>query len=398
VFFGSVVLAVAIFGSCPTVYSESDGATVEEAELFSSSIAPLFEGRDVDRLRARADAGGIVRLEIRNEAMETHYLNHLELLEVRHGKDEVVVPDADGLPLIVANMVQPQRARSRDGADAREVLAHTDGRFFQTERTRLGAATTSDMNDWIDLTVPVQPGAKEAAVVFRMRNSLLNTILLYEVMLGGAGAAALDWLGGDLGKISTAVELGRWHQKRAGLHVSVWQDGEYRPAVRIPDSGPISWHDVAAVVPVPAGETELRVRLEYTADHWRIDRVGVSFDSRRGDLRSIPLSGVVGPAQTAEPEALANMAEADERYLQTNPGQLFTARFDAGPQPAGERTFLLSSQGYYTEWIRGSWLRKATSSEAFNPTDSAVLDAMRRWSGQRDTFERQFLEARVPVR
>jgi hypothetical protein len=34
------------------------------------------------------------------------------------------------------------------------------------------------MDDWIDLSVPVQRGATEAAVVFRLRNSLLNTILL----------------------------------------------------------------------------------------------------------------------------------------------------------------------------------------------------------------------------
>jgi len=57
-FVGGVILAVAIFGSCPTVYS-SDGR-VEEAELFSTSVAPLFEGRDIDRLQAAPDADGVV--------------------------------------------------------------------------------------------------------------------------------------------------------------------------------------------------------------------------------------------------------------------------------------------------------------------------------------------------
>jgi hypothetical protein len=50
-----------------------------------------------------------------------------------------------------------------------------------------------------------------------MRNSLLNTVLLYDVMLGPAGAAALDWLGEGLGRISTTGELGRWHHRRAEL-------------------------------------------------------------------------------------------------------------------------------------------------------------------------------------
>ncbi len=68
------VLAVAIFGSCPTVYTDSAGTPALEAEGFSYSIAPLFEARDVDALRGGADSTGVLRLEIRNEAMETHYI------------------------------------------------------------------------------------------------------------------------------------------------------------------------------------------------------------------------------------------------------------------------------------------------------------------------------------
>ena len=52
----AVAIACAVdpkcFGSCPTVYSDSAGVPVLEAEGFSYSIAPLFERRDVDRLRA----------------------------------------------------------------------------------------------------------------------------------------------------------------------------------------------------------------------------------------------------------------------------------------------------------------------------------------------------------
>ncbi len=87
---GSVALFKAIFGSCPTVYS--DNGTVQEAELFSNSIAPLFEARDVDRLHAQPGPNGILHLELRNEAMETHYINHLQIFEVPHAADEVVVP------------------------------------------------------------------------------------------------------------------------------------------------------------------------------------------------------------------------------------------------------------------------------------------------------------------
>jgi len=392
--FATAMLAVAIFGSCPTVYS-ADGA--EEAELFSSSVAPLFEGRDIDRLSTGADTNGVVTLDIRNEAMETHYINHLQLLEVRHDPKERVVPDTHGTPVVVGQFREPAVITSREGADLRGIVSRADGRAYMSERRTIDGATAADMNDWIDVTVPVEKDATEAAVVFRLRNSLLNTILLYDVMLGPAGAASIDWLGNDLTKISTAVELGRWHQKRAGLHVSVWENGSYREVARVPDSGPISWHDVAAVVPVPRGESRLKLRLSYLADHWRIDELGVSFAVRDAAPRSIPLASVRGHNGVAETEALKNLAAPDDRYLQTNPGQRFSAVFDAGTAPGVTRTFLLSSQGYYTEWIRGAWVKNATLTEPFMPTDAAVLQAMRKWSTTREEFEKRFTTHRVPV-
>jgi len=388
-------LLVAIFGSCPTVYSAGG---VEEAELFSNSIAPLFEGRDLDRLRATADADGIVSLEIRNEAMETHYINHLQLLEVSHASGETVVPDHEGTPLIVGRDAPISSAVNRDGLDVRNVLAASDNRFYSTDPARLAAARADDMQDWIDVTVPVEPGATSAAISLRMRNSLLSTILLYDVMLGSAGASAIDWLGNGLQNIGTAVELSRWHQKRAGLHLSVWQDGAWRSVARMPDSGPISWHDVAAVLPVPSGETQLRVRLSYLADHWRIDKLGVSFSARPGAPRVVPVSSVAGRDGTAETPALENMRAPDDRYLQTRPGQTFVARFDAGQTaPSVARTFLLSSQGYYIEWIRRAWIEKATTTEPFVPSDAA-LTAMRKWAQERTSFEHRFFTSRVPVR
>lgn len=391
------LLAVALFGSCPTVYS-ADGH-IEEAELFSSSIAPLFEARDVDLLKTQPNHLGVLSLDVRNEAMETHYLNHLQLLEVTHAADEVVLPDAQGDPVALRGLRPFATARSRKGRDVARELAAVDAMFYATDPAAIGDATAADMDDWIDVTVPVEPGATTAAVTFRLRNSLLNTVLLYDVMLAPSGAGALDWMAGSLSNISSAVELGRWHQRRAGLHVSVWQNGSFRQVARVPDAGPISWHDVAALVPVPAGETTLRLRLSFLVDHWRIDRLGVSMAVREADARAVSLSAVRGPKGKPEAEALSNMASPDDRYLQTNPGHQFFADFQTGPSPAGRRrTFLLSSQGYYTEWIRGAWIQNASVTTPFKPGDDAVLEALRKWGSAREAFEKRFYSTRVPVK
>jgi hypothetical protein len=392
---GGALLAIAIFGSCPTVYS-NDG-TVEEAELFSSSIVPLFEARDLDRLHAQPDANGTLELEVRNEAMETHYINHLQVIEVRHASNEIVLPGTEGGVVAVRDVRAPAVMTDRTGRDVLGSISAVDEKYYATDPKTVDNATAADMNDWLDFTVP-SAGSDKVALVFRLRNSLLSTTLLYDVMLGAAGARALDWLNQDLAKISTAVDLGRWYQKRAGLHISVWRDGAYREVVRIPDSGPISWHDVAASIPVLPGETSLRIRLSFLADHWRIDRIGIAGAVRPSTQRVIQIADVTGTSGGAETEARLNMSAPDTRYLQTSPGQRFFIRFDAGPAPASQsRTFLLSAQGYYTEWIRGSWIKTASADAPFAPTDESLLAALDKWSATRDAFEKRFREKRVPV-
>ena len=341
--FGSDMLRFAIFGSCPTIYS-GNGAT-EEAELFSTSIAPLLEARAVDRLQAQPDSNGILRLEARNEAMETHYINHLQIFEVNHAAGEIVLPDLQDHPIAVRGIHVPTTIASRSGEDLRGTLGAADDRFYRSD------------------------------------------------------PRVIDWLGDGLGRISTAVELGRWYERRAGLHISVWRDGAYREVARIPDSGPIFWHDVAAAIPVLPGETSLRVRLSFIADYWRIDRVGVAETARQAVPRVIEISSVSGSDGRAEDSARDSMSAPDDRYLQTSPGQRFFADFNVGRAAAGQqRTFLLSSQGYYTEWIRGAWIQTATAKTPFAPTDDAVLAALRQWPAARESFEERFFKNRVPVR
>ena len=240
-------------------------------------------------------------------------------------------------------------------------------------------------------------GLREMAVVLRFKNSLLSTVLFYDVMLASAGPRALAWIGSDLDQISTAVRLGRWVQRRLGMRVSVWQDGAYREVARVPDAGPIAWKDAAVVVPVPPAETTLRVRLSFTPDLWRIDHAALAGSVGRASARTIPAARVVGRDGRPDAQALTAIRDADGRYLETTPGQRFTVVFDAGPARASaERTFLLSSQGYYTEWIRGDWLRADTSAP-FTPSDAALRTALRRWREVRGSMEDDFERHRIPA-
>ena len=392
------VLAVAIFGSCPTVYADSAGTRILQAETFSYSIAPLFEARDVDRLRLTTGTDGQVRLEIRNEAAETHYSNHLGLLEIRHAPDEFALPDASGQPVVVRAPLAPASAVDRAGRNVRRVLSEADDAAFRSDPRTLAGVRADDLEDHIDLAFARPTGADSAALTLRLRNSLLNTVLLYDGMLGERGARALDWIGVDLDRIGPAVQLGAWYAGRMGLQVDVRDGAVWRTVTRLRDAGPIAWRDVAAVIPVPPGDS-LRVRLSFVADNWRIDRAALAAAIRRPAPRSIPVARLVDAAGSPDTAALASVRDADHRYLQTSPGQRFTAVFEAGHVARGEvRTFFLESQGYYIEWIRPGWIASGRDTAAFEPSDAALFTALRRWRVAQDSFERRFASTRIPTR
>lgn len=394
--------AVAIFGSCPTVYTDSAGTAYLESETFSYSIAPIFEGRDVDRLRVKPSERGEVRLEVRNEALETHYINHLSLLEVVHESGSVAVPDINGRPLILRGSLPPVRAIDRAGRDLAETLAWRDGVSFRSDPGALAAAvdrepvTDQQLRDAIELELDVPLGSVDVGLVFTLRNSLFSTVLFYDVMLGKQGARALDWLGSDLGEIGPATELGLWAVENLGLRIEVW-DGAWKLVGRIADTGPIAWEDVAVILPAK-GKGTLRVRLTFPIDSWRIDRVAAYADAVPGIGRHIDLARVVNADGKAHASAVGDLTAVDDRYLVTTPGQRFFAGFDVGRVPKDvSRTYFLVSHGYYTEWIRSGWIADAAVLETFVPGRAALLEALKRWRTVQADMESRFFASRIPV-
>ncbi|HEV8150305.1 MAG TPA: hypothetical protein VGP61_09005 [Gemmatimonadales bacterium] len=391
------LLAVAIFGSCPTIYADSAGALALEAEGFSYSIAAAFESRDVDRLRVQPGRDGIVRLEVRNEALETHFLNQLGLLEVRHHAGEIVAPDPSGRPLALRDLHPLQGIQDAGGDDQTATLAAADERATHSPATLLAAASESRLSERLEFDLAVPAGADSVALYLRARNSLLTTVLFYDVMLARQGAGAVAWVGAELGEVGPLAALGRWASSELGLHVQVREATGWREVVRVADPGPIAWKDIAILLPAN-GPPVRRVRLEYLIDNWRIDRLA-SAAWRRPEVSALTPRRVTGPDRAEDRQALGAIQAADPQYLETQPGDRFELEFVVGPLGPGEsRTLLLVAQGYYTEWIRPAWIAHAKAPLKFEPGRPALLDAVRRWAREQGSLEQRFYSTRIPVR
>lgn len=413
---GTVALLKALFGSCPTLYSDSSSGSLLQAEGFSYAIAPRLEHRDLDPLSVRASPDGVVRLELRNEALETHRLNHVELTAVRHGAHEIVVPDQRGRVVSVDRPFSIRRAVDRRGRDVRALLEAADGRLFATHSTTLLMASESDLDDWIDVDVDGLPAGDSLVLVLRLRNSLLNTVLLYDGMLGGRDAT--DWMSETLQTLPAAIALSRWYTRTMGMHLFVDgaaasppPDGRASHA-RLSDVGPLAFRDVAVVLPRPhADAPSARIRLRFVADNWRIDQVRVAGAFRRPATTRVALSRVMVPAPAdggavrPDTAAVDALAAADSRYYETRPGQRVLLEFahaDDTPSPGAHADsvtrYLISWQGWYREWVRGAWLANPSRASAFVPNDAAVATALAQWRSRKTAYERAFYATRIPVK
>jgi hypothetical protein len=391
---GGALLAVAIFGSCPTFYTWSDSLQqwTIQAEAFSTSVGPAFETRDVDRVVAHADADGVVLVEGRNEAAETHYLNRVTLVEVRHAPDELVLPQPGGAPIAAAGVLAPTRARDRAGRDVLRDVVAADGRAYATDPGVLAAVTETDFRDTVELAFPLPADAADSvALLFRMRNSLLTTVLLYDVIMGDQGPGVLDWFAqprsGFMNPGATAYAQMIWPR------VLVRDGRRFVPVAALNDAGPLAWRDVAVMIPVLERDSVV-VQLAFAADVTRLDRVALGTRVRRPVAREVPVARVLDREGRDIPGAVADLASADSAYAVARPGNAYRLAFDAGSWN-GARTFFLAATGYYVEWVRPSWFRDEPRS--YLPTPERLVEAMRRWRAAGTEYEEAFYARRVPI-
>ncbi|MBN1560698.1 hypothetical protein JW998_10640 [candidate division KSB1 bacterium] len=190
----------AFFGSCPTVYSYDGEHYALEAECFSYSISPKIETFDLDRIEYGQTCDGQFILNVRNEALETHYINQMQLVVVDHP------PEYEPFPLNRPFMGRKDRtilfgaasdileATSKSGRDVRALLSERDHQWYQSDAAAVQKMTAGVEKDWLDISVAVPPEARNMVIALRFRNTLFYTVEFYDVLLDGYGARGIDWM------------------------------------------------------------------------------------------------------------------------------------------------------------------------------------------------------------
>lgn len=396
-----VIIGVkAIFGSCPTVYSFDGTRYFLEAETFTHSVAKRFEADDLDRLDFGRVVNGEYLVQVANEALETHYINQMTLLTVDHAAGYEAFHTEDHEIILFGREAEILEAKSKLGRDVLPLVSTRDGRSYQSDSPTVQALTRELTEDWVDVRVSVPPGARTMYLALRLRNSLLSTVLFYDVILASQGVHAIEWLGSRTANLFYAWRLHNWFERHFGLRVQLLRGTRVEDVARIPLSGPIAWHQVAVALPAPSGPT-VALRLAFLPDNWVVDWVGVSFDhSTDYRVNQVHARTVVDADGNQRDDLLWPLRESDSRYLITHPGDRHLLTFNPGPVPEGrQRTYFLKSRGFYIEWLRQEWLaRRPDGEEAvpFELNDDTVVKTARLWLRKKDRFEKEFFESKVP--
>ena len=386
-------LLVAIFGSCPTIYSVADSGAVLQSEMFSNSIAPILEARDVSTLTTAPDENGILSLEVRNEALETHYINQLELMEVVHEKGERVVPDTRGVPYVLGEFKAPAKITNSTGTDVTSQLKNLDRISYEYEIPKTRNA--SDVQwDYLDISFSASE-TENGALFLKARNSLFSTVLLYDYLLAAQGVGSLDWIGEDLETVSEIVALGDFFHSYTGIMVEQDTGNGYVKIGRVNNVGPIGWRDISVPVKVSGGDS-VKIRLKFLADSWRIDQIEFAEHSKPAEVTFYSINSLVDSDGSLFSDDMELVSNADDAYLVTYPAESFQISYQTKTVPEGkEASYLLAGQGYYTEWIREGWIKDVEGIQPVNYSEEMLTDAQQSWQNRKAEFEQQFFSTKV---
>jgi hypothetical protein len=308
--------------SCPYVYSWNGEEHVLEAETFGTSLGKSLQRETRHVLPSLREENGEVRLRIRNERPETHYLDRVALRRVLHQPGTGIVMDTRGEAWQVGELQSAAERLSSDGTGQE----HT----FRFRRP---------------------PGATRALLVVTAIN---------REMTGGIFQQTFSYLGGDALRFvrdlerdpETVSRLTEWLQ-RCGLQVSIGEGSTARVVGAIdPEGTAIPFTRAMEFDAGCIDGDELAVTLQALPGLWEVQDARIAWDAV-GGLESTPLTlqECIGPANHDERRTLT---EEDGEYCTLLPPQAVDFTFAVPPTDAGlAQSYVIEAAGYLHLWYGG---------------------------------------------
>lgn len=340
------------FGSCPTFYFDpEEEVQYANAEGFSNAIAPSLQQSDLDALNYRM-YGGPISLYLKNEALETHVIDQVQLKVVPVESDEFVYQYNDET---FYTCTEPETFSNISGASIHlaEQLAAVDANEYFSVTDSFDLSTKEEIILEFDSTTDLQKG-----LVINFRQTLLTTFLIYE---------AISLTGNDCGKFMAQLENSTLMQD-AVQHpfdilgaIEVYYFNENRNkwvfVDEIYETGPIARNQEMIVFPKHINnDKKPKIKLRMSKGLWRLDYVGLTSIKGISEVMSVMPNKLIDTKSTwsipVEP-----LTSIDDNTFITFPTEEYEIKFDI-PNPDQQYELFLESNGYYIEWVRDQWTQE----------------------------------------
>lgn len=351
---GLVCLTVpkSCFGSCPTFYiDEEDNFHFADAEGFSKAIIPSLEYADIDALNHTVNTDSF-SLVMKNEALETHCINRINLLAVQQAENEHIYQSPDDIFYRCDQNTVLSEAIAEEG-EITDLIAKVD----RSERYSLADDDNMLSKEEILLSFETPSNAEKLGLVLSFRQSLMTTYLIYSA-LDYMGPYASDILAEMENDDDTRTKLRNGLKELlGGIEIYVWEDASqsWHFQGEFYETGPIAFNH--QILPLDTHhEDSLQMKIVLNKGLWRIDHVGLTrIHNTIEPIKLVP--DLVLKQGKTDSEALQQLRDSSE-HLISMPGSLYRFKFTL-PGDDHNYALFLQSQGYYLEWMRKSWLEES---------------------------------------
>ncbi|MBL7780315.1 MAG: hypothetical protein JNM22_03790 [Saprospiraceae bacterium] len=342
----------ACFGSCPTFYiHENDLFHYADAEGFSNAISPALEYADIDALYHAWPASDTFSLTMKNEALETHCVEDVQLLAVPVQPGEKVYQSPDNrfyrcdrlYPLSKATAAEGNITALLSAADLSERFSPSDPQNLRSKEE-------------VFLEFDAEDKQGQLGLVLDFRQTLMTTYFIYN---------AIGYMGDEVGDVFARLEtsprlktgLNGIKKELGSIDVYQWdeQRGEWILQNSLYETGPIAVN--RQFVPLRASQQNserIRLKIVQNKGLWRLDYAALARIVQQEQPLKIAPSTVLNKGRV-DASALHSL-RTEGKYLVSMPGSAYKLQF-ALPQGAPHYELFLQSKGYYLEWMRAHWLK-----------------------------------------
>lgn len=337
-----VIIVALTKSSCPFIYVDNGEEFVFTGELYPGMITANQMHDDYLLLPNLNLVNNEYSIKITNELKEIQHTDFVQLMEIEHAKDLIVLLDKNGNPHTFSNIISPTNVQvDNRTSDSNPALAKDDTSYLFNSQLN-----TSSSKRNIELSFNKPQQTENAKLFLTVKNSMWLDYVFgkFNEQFG----TYYNQFQKDQQNVSADKSTLWMNEQNIPLSVYLKTDKGWDLVEKINTVGPMATRDIA--VPINLNNVkgeEVVIKLETGFMFWELDYAGIDY------TKNVVLDiNYISPSKAIEDNGVdvtPLLLAADNNYfVQPNVGDEVVVTFTTSENnPDLKRSFFLKNRGYY---------------------------------------------------